>query len=149
MGTIECSQPASKSSWDSQDFGDISTVLKMAHFRKSTRPQWVNVELGCFLCDVILMHWDIEPSRYSSVISYCGRPARGVFGYVIRKRLLLEAILNDINKYIVISPIISHELFHIKINSLTYGGVIRRSPVFGLMMTWWNTRLSVPRIQKY
>ena len=41
MGTIECSQPASKSSWDSQDFGDISMVLKMAHFRKSTGPQWV------------------------------------------------------------------------------------------------------------
>ena len=41
MGTIECSQPASKSSWDSQDFGDISMVLKMAHFRKSTRPRWV------------------------------------------------------------------------------------------------------------
>ena len=36
MGTTECSQPASKSSWDSQDFGDISMVLKMAHFRKST-----------------------------------------------------------------------------------------------------------------
>ena len=30
MGTNECSQPASKSSWDSQDFGDISMVLKMA-----------------------------------------------------------------------------------------------------------------------
>ena len=42
MGTNECSQPASKSSWDSQDFGDISMVLKMAHFRKSTGPQWVN-----------------------------------------------------------------------------------------------------------
>ena len=41
MGTNECSQPASKSSWDSQDFGDVSMVLKMAHFRKSTRPQWV------------------------------------------------------------------------------------------------------------
>ena len=41
MGTIECSQPASKSSWDSQDFGDISMVLKVAHFRKSTRPRWV------------------------------------------------------------------------------------------------------------
>ena len=39
MGTIECSQPASKSSWDSQDFGDISMVLKMAHFRKSTGPR--------------------------------------------------------------------------------------------------------------
>ena len=42
MGTIECSQPASKSSWDSQNFGDISVVLKMAHFRKSTGPPWVN-----------------------------------------------------------------------------------------------------------
>ena len=42
MGTTECSQPASKSSWDSQDFGDISMVLKMAHFRKSTGPRWVN-----------------------------------------------------------------------------------------------------------
>ena len=38
----ECSQPASKSSWDRQDFGDISMMLKMAHFRKSTGPQWVN-----------------------------------------------------------------------------------------------------------
>ena len=42
MGTIECSQPASKSSWDSQDFGDISMVLKLAHFRKSSGPRWVN-----------------------------------------------------------------------------------------------------------
>ena len=41
MGTNECSQPASKSSWDSQDFDDISMVLKMAHFRKSTGPRWV------------------------------------------------------------------------------------------------------------
>ena len=31
MGTIEFSQPASKSSWDSQDFGDISMVFKMVH----------------------------------------------------------------------------------------------------------------------
>ena len=46
MGTIECSQPASKSSWDSQDFGDINMVLKMAHFRKSIRPQWVNKKYG-------------------------------------------------------------------------------------------------------
>ena len=45
MGTIECSQPASKSSWDSQDFGDISMVLKMAHFRKSTGPRWVKCVL--------------------------------------------------------------------------------------------------------
>ena len=39
MGTNEYSQPASKSSWDSQDFGDISMVLKTTHFRKSTGPQ--------------------------------------------------------------------------------------------------------------
>ena len=44
MGTNQCSQPASKSSWDSQDFGDVSMVLKMVHFRKSTRQQWVNKE---------------------------------------------------------------------------------------------------------
>ena len=41
MGTNECSQLASKSSWDSQDFGDVNMVLKMAHFHKSSRPQWV------------------------------------------------------------------------------------------------------------
>ena len=42
MGTNECSQSASKSSWDSQDFGDVNMVLKTAHFHKSSRPQWVN-----------------------------------------------------------------------------------------------------------
>ena len=42
MGINECSQPASKSSWDSQDFGDVNMVLKMVHFDKSSRPQWVN-----------------------------------------------------------------------------------------------------------
>ena len=41
MGTNEWSQSASKSSWDSQDFGDVRMVLKMVHFRKSTWPQWV------------------------------------------------------------------------------------------------------------
>ena len=41
MGTNECSQSASKSSWDSQDFGGINMVLKMAHFHKSFRPQLV------------------------------------------------------------------------------------------------------------
>ena len=46
MGTIECSQPVSKHSCDSQDFGDISMVLKMAHFRKSTGPRWVNTKYG-------------------------------------------------------------------------------------------------------
>ena len=42
MGTNECSQPASKSSWDSQDIGVANMVLKMAHFHESSRPQWVN-----------------------------------------------------------------------------------------------------------
>ena len=47
MGINECSQPASKSSWDSQDFGDVNLVLKMVHFRKSSPPQWVNwVSIG-------------------------------------------------------------------------------------------------------
>ena len=45
MGINECSKPASKSSWDSQDFGDVNMVLKMVHFRKSSRPQWVNCVL--------------------------------------------------------------------------------------------------------
>ena len=52
MGTNECSQWASKSSWDSQDFGDISMVLKMAHFRKSTGPQWVNLFTACTMRDL-------------------------------------------------------------------------------------------------
>ena len=38
MGTIECSQPASKSSWDSQDFGDISMVLKWLIFASPAGP---------------------------------------------------------------------------------------------------------------
>ena len=46
MGTNEYSQPASKSSWDSQDFGDVNMVVKMAHFHKSSRPQWVNQKYG-------------------------------------------------------------------------------------------------------
>ena len=41
MGINECSKPASKSSWDSQDFGDVNMVFKMVHFHKSSRPQWV------------------------------------------------------------------------------------------------------------
>ena len=44
MGTNEYSHSASKSSWDSQDFGDVNMVLKMAHFHKSSRPQWVKMK---------------------------------------------------------------------------------------------------------
>ena len=43
MGTNGCSQPASKSSLDSQDFGDVNMALQMAHFHKSSRPQWVKI----------------------------------------------------------------------------------------------------------
>ena len=32
MGTNECSQSASKSSWDSQDFEDVRMVLKWSIF---------------------------------------------------------------------------------------------------------------------
>ena len=46
MGINECSKPASKSSWDSQDFGDVNMVLKVVHVRKSSRPQWVNQKYG-------------------------------------------------------------------------------------------------------
>ena len=59
MGTIEYSQPASKFSWDSQDFGDISMVLKMAHFRKSTGPRLVkDRELSqYFVSRILLVIW--------------------------------------------------------------------------------------------
>ena len=61
MGTIECSQPASKSSWDSQDFGDISMVLKMAHFRKSTGPRWVK---GITLIPCVARDIPDKPAQY-------------------------------------------------------------------------------------
>ena len=54
MGTIECS-PASKSSWDNQVFGDISMVLKMAHFRKSTWPRWVKYVSALFKWTYIIV----------------------------------------------------------------------------------------------
>ena len=54
MGTNECSRPASQSSWDSQDFGDVNVVLKMTHFHKSSRPQWVNGQFYQRLLQVIV-----------------------------------------------------------------------------------------------
>ena len=54
MGTNECSQPASKSSWDSQYFGDINMVLKMAHLHKSSRPQWVNADIITKTQDLVI-----------------------------------------------------------------------------------------------
>ena len=56
MGTNEYSQPASKSSWASQDFGAISMVLEMDHFRKSAGPQWVKPIPGV-LFPYINRHW--------------------------------------------------------------------------------------------
>ena len=64
MGTNQCSQPASKSSWDSQDFGDVNMVLKMVHFDKSSRPQWVKP--AC----IILVHYsDVIMSAMASQIT--------------------------------------------------------------------------------
>ena len=48
MGTNECSQPASKSSWDSQDFGDISMVLKIANFRPPGHDELTILSMGKF-----------------------------------------------------------------------------------------------------
>ena len=53
MGTNEYSQPASKSSWDGQDFGDVKMVVKMAHFHKSSRPQWVKMLAIVFTIPVL------------------------------------------------------------------------------------------------
>ena len=65
MGTNECSQPASKSSWDNQDFGDVNMVLKMAHFHKSSRPQWVNryasIAMKCMYFGYV-MQWSYQQS---------------------------------------------------------------------------------------
>ena len=73
MGTIECSQPASKSFWDSQDFGDISLVLKMAHFRKSTGPRWVklyfSLESNVSTKEPNIIH---ERNMYSNVFVFVG-----------------------------------------------------------------------------
>ena len=59
MGINECSKPASKSSWDSQDFGDVNMVLKMVHFRKSSRPQWVKQIDMFYKVNIpwLLMNW--------------------------------------------------------------------------------------------
>ena len=67
MGINECSQPASKSSWDSQDFGDVNLVLKMVHFRKPSWPQWVNWTNACLK---ILKIWKIAKINQNLKISY-------------------------------------------------------------------------------
>ena len=55
MGTNEHSQPTSKSYWDSQDFGDVNMVVKMAHFDKSSRPQWVKSDYNMNYLILIIM----------------------------------------------------------------------------------------------
>ena len=70
MGTNECSQPASKSSWDSQDFGDITMVLKMANFRKSTRPRWAKLWFGNTFC--ITMKVESTISLSNQIMRSCG-----------------------------------------------------------------------------
>ena len=66
MGTIE--QPASKSSWDSLDFGDISMVLKMAHFRKSTGPRWVKGSLIWYRWSISQVNLIILLAHFNNVI---------------------------------------------------------------------------------
>ena len=63
MGTNEYSQPASKSSWDGQDFGDVKMVVKMAHFHKSSRPQWVKRSM------YVATHVAIQ--EYYVMFTYC------------------------------------------------------------------------------
>ena len=52
-----------QNSWDSQDFGDVNIVSKMANFHKSTRPQWVNCLYKMDECVVI---WLIGGLDYQS-----------------------------------------------------------------------------------
>ena len=92
MGTNEYSQPASKSSWDSQDFGDVNMVVKMAHFHKSSRPQWVNCVLVAvnFTCTIQvifpvpakqLLWWRHLMETFSALLALCVRnsPVTGEF----------------------------------------------------------------------
>ena len=67
MGTNEYSQPASKSSWDSQDFGDVNMVVKMAHFHKSSRPQWVKYLFDNFGIRQVLKSFQIWQGIYMTI----------------------------------------------------------------------------------
>ena len=67
MGTNECSQSASKPSWDIQDFGGVRMVLKMVHFRKSTRPQWVNNIIAELLLKIHHEHILFTNANYVSL----------------------------------------------------------------------------------
>ena len=63
MGTNEYSQPSSKSSWDSHDFGDVNMVVKMAHFHKSSRPQWVKGPIDKKSSLVQIMAWHLKCNK--------------------------------------------------------------------------------------
>ena len=72
MGTNECSQPASKSSWGSQEFGDDNMVLKMAHSHKSSRPQWVNLYTYTCVMSATVAPWTTYV--IAAVVTYARRP---------------------------------------------------------------------------
>ena len=55
MGTNECSQPAPKSSWDSQDFGDISMVLQWPIFASPPGHDELNISQS----RQIMFHYEI------------------------------------------------------------------------------------------
>ena len=57
-------QPASKFSWDSQDFGDVNMVVKMAHFHKSSRPQWVK-RLMSYRLDKLVIDGHTDTHTYT------------------------------------------------------------------------------------
>ena len=67
MGTNECSQPASKSSWDSQDFGDVNMVLKWPIF---TSPLGLN-EFKDWTISCLAYAPSFEPHFFSGLWKIC------------------------------------------------------------------------------
>ena len=66
MGTNECSQSASKSSWDNQDLGDVRMVLKWAIFasppgHNELIEEHCNVLLKIVNRDLNLTHIVLQP----------------------------------------------------------------------------------------
>ena len=59
----ECSQPPSKSSWDSQDFGDVSMVWKWP------RPQWVSMSVNEATYGIVYIDGLVQERRNSSVLA--------------------------------------------------------------------------------
>ena len=68
MGTNECSQPASKSSWDSQDFGDISMVLKWPIFPSPPSHDELNVNFMQLWFFVSIDFWSRLPRFFGEFI---------------------------------------------------------------------------------